>query len=88
MPSTEFCYWQAMEVLEPCGPLMDDFRAGSICATVYNMARDPKAQSLGAADFMPGLRAEMRGDPEPEKPAPNLTPEQEAAFLDASFGFR
>lgn len=87
MSAAEFTYWMAFERLEPFGALVDDYRAGAIASTVFNANRGPKSKYLVPSDFMPALSAALHGEPEPEKPQPKLTPQQEAAFLDAAFGF-
>jgi hypothetical protein len=75
----------AFERLEPFGALHEEMMAGSICAASLNPHRKEGAAPFGPADFMPSLARALRGEPEPEKPLPKLTPEQEAAWLDAAF---
>jgi len=43
----------AFYTLEPWGCEMEDFRAGMVASTVYNMARGPNQKALSARDFMP-----------------------------------
>jgi hypothetical protein len=76
----------AFASLEPFGGLVEDSRAGTVAATIYNMNRGPKSPAASASDFMPSLRRALHGAAEEEK-KPELTPEQEAKFLDAAFGF-
>lgn len=88
MGSAEFTAWLAYEQLEPFGPLSDDYRAGVMPATYYNMNRAKTSAPLGPGDFMPALGSALKGEPEERKPEIKLTPAQEAAYLDALFGFR
>ena len=84
MSSSEFAHWMAYESLEPFGPLVDDFRAGTIAAVGYNMARSSNAKAMGASDFMPALKAALNlNKPEVQ----DMTADQQIAFLDAKFGF-
>lgn len=85
--SEELTYWMAYADLEPFGPLVDDFRAGSGVAMTYNMNRNEKSNALGASDFMPALKREMDRGREPEIDLSKLSPEKQAAHLDALFGF-
>ena len=89
MSSAEFAHWLAMDELEPCGPLSDDFRAGTIAATVYNMNRSSKAEAASAADFMPALARALNGyavEDAAEDDERDIAPEDQALFLDAFFG--
>ena len=85
--SEELTYWMAYADLEPFGPLVDDFRAGSGVAMTYNMNRNEKSKALGASDFMPALKREMDRGREPDIDLSKLPPETQAAHLDALFGF-
>lgn len=91
MSSAEFSHWLAMDELEPCGPLADDFRAGTIAATFYNMNRSSKAEAASAADFMPALARALNGyavesADEDDDEELDIAPEDRALFLDALFG--
>jgi hypothetical protein len=62
MSSQEFSMWVALYDLDQWGDeqasLRDDFRAGTICATVANFAGKTikrGSDGLSAADFMPSL---------------------------------
>lgn len=92
MPSAMFTLLQQYEAREPFGPLVDEWRAVAPMAQQFNMNRSDNAQPRGAADFSPTLArhlAESREEEERNKPAPKpLTPAQEAAALDALFGFK
>jgi hypothetical protein len=62
MSSQEFSMWVALYDLDQWGDeqasLQDDFRAGTICATVANFAGKTikrGSDGLSAADFMPSL---------------------------------
>lgn len=60
----EFTQWIAFYTLEPWGCEVEDHRAGTIAATVHNMAGYVSKRQLGYRDFFPN-----RGEPrEPQKP--------------------
>lgn len=88
MPSSEFAHWMAFEQLEPFGGLSEDRRAGVIASTVFNMNRSAETKPRGASDFFPSLRDALRAPRATAKRLPKLTAKQEAAFLDAAFGFK
>jgi hypothetical protein len=86
MSAAEFGLWMAFEQLEPFGPLADDYRAGTIAASVVNVNLRKGAQPRVASDFMPALALALREPEETETVEP--TPEQHASFMDAMFGFK
>ena len=77
--------WMAFERMEPFGALQDDFRAGQIAATMANLHRADDAEPYTPGFFMPALQRAVDGYAEREivRPAPGLTPDQQAALLDA-----
>jgi len=56
MTSAEFSEWIAYYNLEPFGPQMDDLRAGTVAATVANVARSKASKALEAKDFFVSLQ--------------------------------
>lgn len=83
----ELAEWMAYEQIEPFGPLVEDWRAGQVCATVANVQRRQETPAFKADDFMPALREALT----PRRAAAvgkDLSADQHAALLDATlFGF-
>lgn len=89
MSAAELREWVDFAVEEPFGARVEDLRFGLIAATLCNLERDPKRRSkpYSPADFALAWGAGKPVDEE-DKPAPELTPQQEATALDALFGFK
>ena len=72
----------AFERLEPFGALADEFRLGTLAATLANVHRGKDSPVYGAGDFMPALARALGG----YAPAPQpieIDPEAHSARLDA-----
>ena len=54
---TEYAAWQAYYNIEPFGSIREDYRSGTICATLVNVARglagDKESKPVEAHDFIP-----------------------------------
>ena len=72
----------AFERLEPFGALADEFRLGTLAATLANVHRSKDSPVFGASDFMPALARAMGGYAPPPPPI-ELDPEAHSAKLDA-----
>lgn len=88
MDSEELTHWMGFERIEPFGGLVEDFRAGQVASTVFNMARVSESAALSASDFFPALKRALHGEPEPEEEMADIDPLVAAQFLDAMFGFQ
>jgi hypothetical protein len=90
MQAAEFTLWIAYSEIEPFGPLHDELMAGQVCATLAETHRDTKRRPspFTPSDFMPALRRHVHGDPVDPEEEEDLPPEQNAALLDAMFGFK
>jgi hypothetical protein len=85
--SEELTEWIAFERLEPFGSLMDDFRAGQICATVANYAGKVRKEDAAAAqpgDFMPTLRQTADRKSDTQRPVLLADPEAHARLIKAT----
>jgi hypothetical protein len=85
--SEELTEWIAFERLEPFGSLMDDFRAGQICATVANYAgkvRNEEAAAAQPGDFMPTLRQTADRKSDAQHPVLLADPEAHARLIKAT----
>ncbi len=79
---------QQYELSEPFGPLADEARAFSIVAKLHNIHRAEKQPATSPADHSAVL-ARYVAEHKPPDPAPKkLAPADEAAALDALFGFK
>lgn len=52
MSERELQEWQLLEQLEPFGEVKEDYRAASICLTLYNVNRTKDSKELSVEDFM------------------------------------
>lgn len=55
MTGQRFTTWQIYEAIEPFGERADYWRAGQICAQIFNSNRTKKSDPIAKAeDYMPG----------------------------------
>jgi len=83
MPMTEFNQWAEFYRIEPFGPYLDDLRAASVAAAIYNVNRDPAKipEPINPSQLAP-WNALHRRLAEPQKPKEFATPkDQEAAVI-------
>jgi len=80
--SQDITEMMAFERLEPFGALADEYRLGTVAATVANVQRGPDAEAYKAQDFMPSLRRAIDGE-EPRRLGEDLDPEQLSRLIDA-----
>jgi hypothetical protein len=61
--SEDITEMMAFERMEPFGALADEFRLGTIAATIANVQRSKESDPIyKAEDFMPALRRAIHGD--------------------------
>lgn len=81
--SAELTEWMAFERLEPFGSLVDDYRSGTIAATIANVNRASSKDHYFAPDeFAPSVRNAKTRVAAPAK-SDELTDEQHTALFDA-----
>jgi len=68
MSERELQEWQLLEQQEPFGELRDDYRAASICLTLYNVNKGKDDKELHVDDFLLAFERSTGEDENEERP--------------------